>query len=171
MEVDRTVRRTDRESGFTLLELMVSVVIGSAIMSIALWGMHNYLLASRHSGTATDIRSGLRNVAEQALSEGRTYCVYFTNTQWTTYRSDCTISANKTSGPVKVQDPSITLPTVAFPAPATAIPGQNTACPQAGRCAYFYPRGTALAGSVQVVRPNKTYTINVEGLTARVSLG
>ncbi len=165
------MRRSGLDDAFTMLELVITMAMSGIIMATAVWGMHSYLTATRESGTAADIRSTLRNVAEQALSEGRTYCVYFESTRWTAYKSDCTVAANKSSGPFNVQDATITLPTVSFPAPATPIPGQNTACPEVGRCAYFYPRGTALAGSVHVVRPGKTYTINVEGLTARVSLG
>src|SRR4051812_18594168 len=150
--------------------MLITLSIGSVLMAIATWGMRAYLIANREGNTARDIRSALRNAGEQALSEGRTYCVYFTATTWTVYRSDCTVAANKTSGPLQVEDPSITLASVSFPAPATPIVGQSTACPQSGQCAYFSPRGTALAGSLRVTRPSKAYTITIEGLTARVSL-
>lgn len=162
---------TRRDDGFTMLEMIVTMAMASILMAIAVWGMHHYLVVTRHSGTASDVRSTLRNSGEQALSEGRTYCVYFTSTTYTVYRYDCTVAANKYKGPYKVQDPSITFTNVSFPAPATPSPNQTTACPTAGKCAYFYPRGTALAGSLGVSRPGKTYTISVEGLTARVSTG
>src|SRR4051812_22048885 len=154
--------------------MLITLSIGSVLMAIATWGMRAYLIANREGNTARDIRSALRNAGEQALSEGRTYCVYFTATTWTAYRSDCTVAANKTSGPFQVEDTSITLTSVSFPAPAPlpppAVTTQNTACPQTGQCAYFYPRGTALAGSLTVSRPGKTYTITLTELTARVSL-
>ena len=144
--------------------------IASVLMTIGLYSARSYLIAHRESGTATDIRSALRNAGEQSLSEGRTYCVYFTSTTWAVYKTSCTLSGNKVAGPNQVQDSSITLTAVAFPAPSSPIPNQATACPAPGRCAYFYPRGTALAGSLVVSRPGKTYQIDVEGLTGRVSL-
>lgn len=162
-------RLARRDAGFTLLELMVTISIAGILMAITTWGMRNYLLSNRQAGTASDIRSALRNAGERSLSEGRTYCVYFTATTWTLYRSDCTVAADKTQGPSAVQDVSITLTSVSFVPPSSPVPGQNTACPTANRCAYFYPRGTALAGSLQVTRGSKVYTIAVEGLTARVS--
>jgi hypothetical protein len=128
------------------------------------------LMSNREAGTANGVRRALRNASESSLSQGRTYCVLFTATTWTVYKSDCTVSANKSSGPFQVNDTSITLSSVSFPAPASAVPNQTTACPQAGKCAYFYPRGTALPGTVQVTRSSKTYTISVEGLTSRVSM-
>lgn len=159
------------DGGFTLLELIVTITIAGILMAIGMYAMRNYLIASREQGTATDIRSALRNASETSLSQGRTYCVYFTSTTWTVYKSDCTVTGNKVAGPSQVDDPSITLTSVSFVPPATAVPGQTTACPDANHCAYFYPRGTALAGSLQVTRPGKTYSIHVEGLTSRVSLG
>lgn len=164
-----------RDGGFTMLEMIVTLALGSILMATATWGMHSYLVSTRESGTATDVRSALRNAAERSLSEGRTYCVYLQSTKWTLYKYACSgttpagIAAQKVSGPFAVQDPSITITSVNFPAPSPASPNQVTNCPTAGKCAYFYPRGNALAGSLKVVRSGKTYTINVEGLTARVS--
>jgi prepilin-type N-terminal cleavage/methylation domain-containing protein len=159
-----------RDAGLTLIEVMVVLVLASILMTIGILAMKNYLMSHRQLGTADGIRSTLRAAGEQSLSEGRTYCVYFTASTWTVYRSDCTVAANKTGGPEKVQDPSITVSAVTFTPPASAVPGQSTACPVTGKCAYFYPRGTALKGSLQVVRGSKTYTVSVEGLTSRVSL-
>ena len=149
---------------------MVTLAIAGILMASATWGMRSYLIANRESGTAQEVRGALRAAAEQSLSEGRTYCVYFTGTTWTTYRFDCTVSSNKVDGPHNVEDSSITLSAITFAPPVTPVVGQTTACPTANRCAYFYPRGTALAGGLSVTRPGKTYTINVEGLTGRVSL-
>jgi hypothetical protein len=138
-------------------------------MAIGMLAMRGFLLSSREAGTANDIRSALRNASELSLSQGRTYCVYFTTTTWAVYKSSCSVAANKTSGPFTVDDPSISLSSI-FTAPGTPLPNQTTACPVASRCAYFYPRGTALAGNVTVTRRTKTYTISVEGLTSRVSM-
>ena len=154
----------------TLLELVITLSLAGVLMALSIGGMRSYLVSNRESGTALDIRSALRAAAEQSLSEGHTYCVYFTSTTWTLYRSDCTVAANKVDGPRKVDDPSITLTAVDFAPPSLAVPNQNTACPTTHQCAYFYPRGTALPGGLQVTRPGKTYTISVEGLTSRVSM-
>jgi prepilin-type N-terminal cleavage/methylation domain-containing protein len=163
-----TARHGPADAGVTLIELIVTISLASILMVIGMYAMRNYLLSNRVAGTAQDVRSALRNASETSLSQGRTYCVYFTATTWTVYKSDCTVTANKTSGPFTVDDPSITLSTI-FTAPGTAVPNQTTACSVAGRCAYFYPRGTALAGNVAVTRGSKVYTISVEGLTSRVS--
>lgn len=158
------------DDGFTLLEMVVTLVVAGILMAGATMGMHAYVVSNRESGTAQEIRSALRDAQEQALSEGRTYCVYFTSTTWTVFRSDCTVSSNETSGSLDVADRSITLTSIAFPAPSPPIANENTACPTTGQCAYFYPRGTALGGSLRVTRPGKSYTVTVEALTGRVSL-
>lgn len=159
------------DSGVTLIELIVTLSLGSILMAISVFGMHSYLISNRESGTANGIRSALRNASEASLSQGRTYCVYFTSTTWSVYKSDCTVTANKVSGPFTVDDPSITLTAVTFPSPDwSPAPNETTSCPSTGKCAYFYPRGTAMPGSLQVTRSGKTYTLNVEGLTSRVSM-
>jgi prepilin-type N-terminal cleavage/methylation domain-containing protein len=162
--------RRDADGGFTLIELLTAMVLAGILMTLGLFALRGYLLASRESGTASDIRSVLRLAAERSLSEGRTYCVSFTATTWALYKADCTVSTNKVNGPWSVPDSRISLANVSFPAPSSAVPGQATACSAASSCAYFYPRGTALAGSLLVTRSGKTYTISVEGLTARVSV-
>jgi hypothetical protein len=148
---------------------MVTLTLAGILMALAVGAMHAYLISTRQANTTDDIRSALRAAAEESLSEGRTYCLYFTSTSWTLYKSDCTVAADKAAGPYSVEDPSVTLTSFNFTPPSPAVPGQNSACPMANQCAYFYPRGTALAGTLQVVRPGKTYTIKVEGLTSRVS--
>jgi len=158
------------DSGVTLIELIVTLFLASILMTIGILAMHNYLLSNREASTAQDIRSTLRSASENSLSQGRTYCVYFTATTWTVYKSSCSVAADKTAGPYTVDDPSITLSSISFIAPGTPVPNQTTACPDASRCAYFYPRGTALAGSVVVTRGSKNYTISIEGLTSRVSM-
>jgi prepilin-type N-terminal cleavage/methylation domain-containing protein len=158
------------DSGFTLIEMIVAIALMSIVMGLGILAMRSFLISNRESGTAFGIRSALRNASELSVSEGRTYCVSFTATTWTTYQSDCTVAADRVGGSQQVTDPSITLSSFSFAAPATAIPGQTTSCPTTNRCAYFYPRGTALGGGLQVVRTGKTYTISVEGLTSRVSM-
>jgi len=161
---------TPRDTGSTLVETVVTLALAGVLSTIGLFAVRSFLAANREQGTATEIRSVLRNAEEKALSQGRTYCVYFTTTTWTTYKSDCTVAADKTDGPGQVSDSAISLASITFPAPNQAILGQATSCPVAGKCAYFYPRGTALAGSLQVTRSSKAYTLTVEGLTGRVSL-
>jgi prepilin-type N-terminal cleavage/methylation domain-containing protein len=162
--------RARSDGGFTLLELIVTITIAGILMTIGMFAMRNFLISNREAGTARDVRSALRNASEASLSQGRTYCVYFTATTWTVYKSSCTVAADKVAGPNNVDDPSITLTSISFVPPSPAVPNQTTSCPDANKCAYFYPRGTALAGSLHVTRPGKTYTLSVEGLTSRVSM-
>lgn len=159
-----------RDAGLTMIELVVTMALAAILMTIGILAMHSYLISNRQASTAQSIRSQLRGTGERSISEGRTYCVYFTDTTWAVYRSNCTVATNKAAGPETVYDPSITLTSFSFAAPSSPLPGQTTACPVANRCAYFYPRGNALAGTLTVTRPGKTYTVSVEGLTGRVSV-
>jgi prepilin-type N-terminal cleavage/methylation domain-containing protein len=161
--------RCKQDEGFTLIELLVAMSLAGIVMTLGILAMHGYLLSQRESGTVSDVRSTLRMANERALSEGKTYCVYFTSTQWSLYRTDCTVAGDKVNGPWRVQDTSITLSSISFPAPNPAVANQTTSCPVTGACAYFYPRGTALAGSLRVVRASDSHPVTVEGLTGRVT--
>ena len=162
-----TRRMLRSDAGFTMIELMVTLSLAGILMATATWTLKPLIASYRLDGTATDVRSTLRNAAERSLSEGRTMCVSFTTKTWTLYRGSC-VTGTKVDGPFKVADSAFTM-TTSFVPPATAIPNQITACATGNACAYFYPRGNALAGTVRVAKPGKGYTVTVEGLTARVS--
>ncbi|MEP7055021.1 MAG: prepilin-type N-terminal cleavage/methylation domain-containing protein [Actinomycetota bacterium] len=162
------------DDGYTLIEVMTAISLGAILMAVSTWSFVRYNRATSQSGTAIELRSLFRNVGERALSEGRTYCVYINDgsDSWSTYKSDCTVAANKVDGPKKPDNGTVAITSVSFGVAAPAIANQTRACPVANACAYFYPRGNALAGTVSVTRSgtSKTYTISIEGLTARVSM-
>lgn len=173
----RAVRHREPDGGFTLVELLVAMIVFGVVASISVWGLRSFQRAQDESGTAHDVVAALRNVAERAQSEGRTYCVSFdTGTQWSVWRYSCESgwtnagdTATRVLSGQHVQGDSAITVSVPF---AASTHG-DTCTAGAGRCAYFYPRGTASAGTLVVNRGSsgKTYTIKVEGLTGRVDMG
>lgn len=163
-------RRNDH--GFTLVELMVTMVIAGTLASIATFGFANYRNTSQHQGSEQEIVSTLRSASEQAISEGRTYCVDFQNASpaasnrtFSTWRYSCGgVGSSQTGGSRMTQSTDVT-----FSASVTN-PATPPACPAAHACLYFYPRGTALPATVTIAssKQSRTYVIHVEGLTARV---
>ena len=156
------------DNGVTLIELLVTLSLAAVLSGLATGAYVGYARSSRQSGTVTQIQSMLRNTAERSLSEGRTYCVSFDTTAgtWTIYRKVCGPTPGVLAeGPFTV-DTGIRLASVAFTIPT----GSSTTCPTPGTCAYFYPRGTASPGGLQVrSSSSKVYSIDVKGLTSRVS--
>ena len=162
------------DHGVTLVELMAAIALAGILTATATWTFANYLRTTQHRDTGVEVRAALRSAAERALSEGRTYCIYFdaaTGT-YSTYRSDCTVAANKVATATTGAS-TVHFTAVAFTPPSAAVPNQTTACPKPKACAYFYPRGTAIPGVLDITRSSggtKAYRITVEGLTSRVSL-
>jgi prepilin-type N-terminal cleavage/methylation domain-containing protein len=151
------------ESGFTLVELLVTMAIASVLMSIGIYGFVNWQHTAQQQGSASALVSSLRTASERAISEGRTYCVDVSgSTSYSLWRYSCDAGGTKVAGPNTVQS-NISLATV------NTLP-VGAACPGGHKCVYFYPRGTAVPTTVTVsssVR-SRTYVVHVEGLTARV---
>lgn len=164
-----------RDSGFTLIEVMVTLVLFGIIATIAAPAYSRHSRAVQQQGAVREIVSTLRNVQERALAEDTAFCVDFTATTYTAYRVPgadlgvlpggftCSGSGTKVAGPFKVQ-PGTSL-NVSPPYGFAQRNGATTTY------ALFYARGAASAGSVVASRDDsaKTYTVSVEGLTSRVA--
>jgi type II secretion system protein H len=174
-----TPRRTD-DRGFTLVELLVVMVIVGTLMAISAFAFSSYRNTAELRGSSQELMSTMRSASEQAISEGRTYCVDLTNaTPSTTNRSfalwqrACTVAGGGTQvgGTRKTQSSRISFSTaVTNPNAAPTCPAGQNCCATDHACIYFYPRGTALQATVTVSSSARsgTYTIHVERLTARV---
>jgi type II secretory pathway pseudopilin PulG len=163
----------------TMIELVTAMAIFGVLAVTSVWGLRAYASAQATKGTANGVIAALRNAAERAQAEGRTYCVSFdTTTSWTVWRYSCdpgwtsgTMAATKVLDAQKVQGGETTLGSVVFSTPT--ISGLSNSCPAgAGKCAYFYPRGISSTGQLNVLRGGSVkYTPKVEGLTSRVYMG
>lgn len=154
-----------RDSGFTLVEVMVTLALLGLMSAIAIGGWRSWAVASEHAGTAREIQSLLRRAQQRAVTEGRATCVQFdaTASSWTLYRGACDDPARlRLEGPVSSDSREVEVTSPAFTGPGGMSPGVT-----------FYARGTAWPGEVRVTRTGsaKTYVLKVEGLTGRVSLG
>ena len=156
--------RTSRDRGFTLIELVVVMSIAGVLLSMGVFGFTNWRQTAQQQGSASELTSTLRNAAVRAVSEGRTYCVNIADQRsYTVWRYTCG-TGMRVAGPFRVQSDKVSFTTTA------TLPSPNPACPAGDSCLYFYPRGTAIPATVTVssTARSKVYTVNVEGLTARV---
>lgn len=172
-----STRRSDE--GFTLIELMVAMALFGIVALTSVWALRSYAGAQDTKGTANGVIAAMRNAAERAQSEGRTYCVSFdTSTTWSVWRYSCdsawtsgTMTPSRVISGQKVQGAATTLGSISFTTPTIA--GLANGCPAGvGHCAYFYPRGISSTGQLNVLRNGSVkYTAKVEGLTSRVYMG
>lgn len=152
------------EGGFTMIELLVSMVIIGALAAVGTSGWLSYQRSVEHRGSAQELVSALRNAQQASLSEAVTYCVAFDPAvrSYEVHKFVCGASGSGVEPAATTQSTRVKIETPAF----VQINGSTTTTVS------FFPRGSATKGSVKLTREgsDKDYIISVEGLTGRVSL-
>ncbi len=155
------MRQPSRESGFTIVEMTVTVVLLGVLMAIAVNRYDHWQAASDQSGTASEIEAVLRSTHQRAITEGAALCVLFdtANGRYAVREGGCAAPGTVVDGPRQVNGDSTHLASPAFTG-------------SGGAGVVFYARGTATGGSLQVTRDgsSKVYTVHVEQLTGRVTV-
>ena len=154
-----------RDSGFTLIEMMVVVGFVSLLAAFGVGAWKQWTVGHAQVGAVTDMQTVLRQTQVRAVTEGQNFCVKFDTTAnaYTVYRFACNTTGNvKVNGPFTLGDPRVQLGNVAFDSVSPATSTQLT----------FKASGSATPGTLQVIRTGSTkvYTLDVEGLTGRVSV-
>lgn len=158
-----TPRRRERDAGFTMIEVMVTIALAGAIMAFAVGGWSRWSTAHAHSGAATQVQGALRSAQQRAVTDGASVCVRMdaAGDRYTVQRGACTTTGGEVLlGPVDLDD-RVDLRTPAFAHGTGNLAGVT-----------FTPRGTASPGSVEIVRRDgdgRVRTVRVEGLTGRVA--
>ena len=152
-----------RDNGFTMIEILVTVVLMGIMMAIAVTGFTSWARSSVQAGQARELQSVMRQAHQRAITEGRAICLFFNGTQsYTIYRGACDSATKvRVEGPVAAKSTQVNFTSPSF----TGTSGTSTGVT-------FNARGTAWPGTVRITRngSSKVYTLTVEGLTGRVSL-
>lgn len=150
----------DRQSGFTLIEVMVSMLLLGLLAAIAVGPWKGFQEARAHKETSQLIVTAMRNAQVSAVAESTRYRVAVTDSgkSLTVYQSPVSgTEVLKTK--VNVADRRITLTSPAF---TGATPPTS---------AFFFGRGSATAGRLLITRAgHPDVKVIVEGLTGRVSI-
>jgi prepilin-type N-terminal cleavage/methylation domain-containing protein len=172
----RTAMRGD--GGFSILELLVVISIVAILFSLSAVALRNYWRAQALQGGKTELTSHLRRAQEQAVTESHPiiFGVQFRlgEPEWATVRFDpdsgvCAIDETR----------ALSAGVVVSAAEFLDAAGVTDVCeaqlPPLGMAddefVFFFPRGTATAGSVTLLQPSSasTETLDVTPITGRVN--
>lgn len=167
------MRQPSRDSGFTLIEVLMTISLLGLMMGIAVAGFARYSNAHEQDGTARSLQSGLRQAQQRAVTEGRAMCVAFTATSYTVWRSACdATTGTKVEGPTMTESEAVQ---IELPAPQTLTftPRGTATWPSIASDPMSPPAcGGAKSFEIEVTRTSstKTYRLCVVALTGRVDL-
>ncbi|CAI9409703.1 GspH/FimT family pseudopilin [Nocardioides sp. T2.26MG-1] len=166
------MRESRTDAGFTLIEVMVTIVLMGVVMAIAVSGFSSYSHAHEHQGTARSLQSALRQAQQRAVTEGRSMCVELTPSAYTVWRTSCDpASGTKVEGPYGLESAAVHLEPVTT-APLLFTPRGTASWPGSTDPSTDVACGSVKAFDVLVTRDgsDKTYRICVAALTGRVDL-
>lgn len=159
----RARARRGAENGFTLIEVLVTMVIMGILAALATPAWQNYQHNQERVSASREVVSVLRNAQTHATAEETTYRVDVdvTARTLTVFRYDGTGTPVQRRV-VALEGAKVRLPEASFSGGPTGASATS---------AFFFSRGTARPGRIVVTREGRDtkHVITVEGLTGRVS--
>jgi prepilin-type N-terminal cleavage/methylation domain-containing protein len=153
-----------RDGGFTLIELVVVMALISIIAAIGVGSWRAWAIASGQKGASVSLQSIMRQTQVRAITEGVDFCMDFdvAASAYSVYRGTCGTGMVRVNGPYTLGDSKLRLANVQF----TRLDGTTTSQTT------FRASGRAWPGGLSITRTDssKAYSIDVEGLTGRVSI-
>lgn len=158
--------RFSGDMGFTVVEMAVVLSLMAIVGTFALTAYSGYAKVQAHRSAVRDVVAVLRNMEIRAVAEATAHQCRFDTTSvpntLKVYRGSANPPVSTSLVKTYSLDKALRFGSISF---THADPGfPSTAC-------LFFARGSASTGSFKITRTSstKTYQINVEGLTARVS--
>ncbi|MGZ5410816.1 MAG: pilus assembly FimT family protein, partial [Aeromicrobium sp.] len=105
-----------RDRGFTLIEVMVTISLLGTLMAIGVSGWSSWARVNEHKGAARELQSVLRQTQQRAVTEGQTMCVDFNVAlnNYTVTEGTCDAAGAVVMGPVDIQGAGVALQSPEF---------------------------------------------------------
>jgi len=171
---------SDRQRGFSILEILVAMGLTAMLLTLAAGALRNYWLAHSLDGAQDELIAQVRERQEKAVSESHPLVFGLRllegSSQWgvVEYVPDDP-STTGTDEESCVQTALLTFGTgVQVSSASFAASAEATFCStvfaDASDYVFFYPRGTATAGTMTLLQPitNRTRVVTVSPITGRV---
>ena len=171
-----------RESGFTLIEVLVVILITSILLTLSAFAVRHYWFSKSLDSAVEQTVSELRQVQQQTVAEshplvfGAWFQTDVQDDQYAVLKFDpndtSTASDDECTqvGSPRTFENRVVITEVQF----DPAPGIGTTCnsvvPAGSEQVFFYARGTATEGELTLFHDEtgKSATVTVSGMTARV---
>jgi prepilin-type N-terminal cleavage/methylation domain-containing protein len=174
-----------KEAGFTLIELLSVMALASILMTLGAFSLRQYWLVRSLTGATGEVVAQLRTLQQNAASESSpiTFGAAFRtgSSSWTTIRYSLGANITDPADDACTVRSRLTLDTgVTFLGTSTfgsssqvssSVLASGCGVTSADRVVFFFPKGTATSGHVDVRQPSleRSTAVCVSALTARVS--
>lgn len=172
----------NRESGFTLIEIMVVMAMSAVLMTLGAGAVRHYWFDSALRGSTEGIQNELRSLQQQAVSESHplvfgAWFVPGTSPEdagrWGTLRYNPETSTCATPRTVNL-DAGVFVSDASFDemAPISSDCSNAPGVPSGAEIALFRARGSATNGTVELTQlnTNQVQTVSISPMTGRVEV-
>lgn len=167
---------TERQSGFTLIEVLVVISLSAILMTLGVAAMRHYWFVNALDSSTDEVVTQLRNAQQRVGSESHpvVYGLRFrpATTEWGVVQYDPRKAANQcTAEATQDLEAGVEFEAASFSGATTP---QGLACSStlgsADRFAFFYARGSATGGTVKLTSEalGRSNVVRVTPITGRV---
>ncbi len=166
----------ERQRGFTLIEVLVVITLGAILMTLSAGALRHFWFVQALESSSAEVVTQMRNAQQRAAAESHplVYGVRFKpgTTEWGVVQYDPRKATDKcTAEASRGFAAGVEVDTASFPSTSPQTTECTTALGSDNRYVFFYARGSATGGTVELISEplSRTKVVTVTPITGRAT--